>query len=424
MFEKMNKLRASKLLLKQVGTVEAKAFLNEYHYQGYAPCSWCYGLYNNDELIQLMSFGKPRYTKKFDYELIRLCTKKDFIVYGGASRLLKHFRQVNVGSIISYCNRDKFDGTVYHSLGFKSKGITKGYYYEKDGIRYHRSCFTKKRCLLKWPDKYDENWTESRIMEAEGYTKVIDVMGQETFVLDELNCKWYIYEIECNGYHYIGQHKYRNLSNDNYNGSGTIIKRLTKKYPFTKTIIVKDITTQEIANELEKKYISESRELYKEFNINILNGGQNGYVNTAKRNSSGMLGKKHTEDAKLKMSISGKGKHNHKGENNPCYGKKWTEEERQKLSLAHKNDNIGKRWYTNGIDNVFSRECPEGYYLGRTCSEKLRQACLDNAKKTSIVNRKYELTNEIINDAHLLSFAEFRKKYNYSRATYYRIKNV
>ena len=77
----MNKLRASKLLLKQVGTVEAKAFLNEYHYQGYAHCSWCYGLYNNDELIQLMSFGKPRYTKKFDYELIRLCTKKDFIVH-------------------------------------------------------------------------------------------------------------------------------------------------------------------------------------------------------------------------------------------------------------------------------------------------------------------------------------------------------
>lgn len=332
----MNKLRASKLLLKQVETVEAKAFLNEYHYQGYAPYSCCYGLYYNGELVQLMSFGKPRYTRKFDYELIRLCTKKDFIVHGGASRLLKHFRQDNAGSIISYCNRDKFDGTVYRALGFKSKGITKGYYYEKDGIRYHRSCFTKKQCLAKWPDKYDESWTERRIMKSEGYSLVVDKIGQETFVLDETNCKWYIYEIECHGYHYIGQHKYRNLDNDEYRGSGTIIKRLTKKYPFTKTIIVKDIATQEMANELEKKYIGKSRELYKELNVNILDGGRDGYINTAKRHGSGMSGKKQTEAARLKMSINGRGKHNHKGKNNPRYGKRWTEEQRKKLSESHK----------------------------------------------------------------------------------------
>lgn len=333
----MNKLRASSLNLKNVDAKTEKAFLLENHYQGYVPSSVCYGLFNNnDELLVLMSFGKPRYTKKYDWELLRLCTKKDYIVYGGASKLLKRFKIDNVGSIISYCNRDKFSGNVYHSLGFKSKGITKGYYYEKDGIRYHRSCFTKKQCLLKWPNKYDETWTESRIMENEGYIKVVDKVGQEAFVLNDENCKWYIYEIECNGYHYIGQHKYRNDIKDSYFGSGTIIKRLTKKYPFKKTIIVKDISTQETANELEKKYISESKELYKEFNVNILSGGQNGYVNTAKRNSSGMLGKKHTEESKLKMSISGKGKHNHNGKNNPCYGKVWTEEERKKQSESHK----------------------------------------------------------------------------------------
>ena len=333
----MTKLRASKLSISKVEVKKEKEFLIENHYQGYVASSKCFGLFDDkNELLALMSFGKPRYTKKYDWELLRLCTKKDFVVYGGASKLLKHFRQNYVGSIISYCNRDKFDGTVYRSLGFKSKGITKGYYYEKDGIRYHRSCFTKKQCLIKWPDKYDDTWTESRIMEAEGYAKVVDKVGQETFILDELNCKWYIYEIECNGYHYIGQHKYRNSVDDKYNGSGVIIGRLTKKHPFTKTIIVKDITTQEQANELEKKYISESRELYKEYNVNISSGGQNGYINTAKRNGSGMLGKKHTEESKLKMSINGKGKHNHKGENNPCYGKKWTEEEKKMLSESHK----------------------------------------------------------------------------------------
>ena len=333
----MVKFRASKLTISKVDAKTEKEFLIENHYQGYVASSVCYGLFNNDELLILMSFGKPRYTRKYDWELLRLCTKKDVTVYGGASRLLKCFRQDNAGSIVSYCNRDKFDGVVYHSLGFRSKGITKGYYYEKDGVRYHRSCFTKKQCLLKWPSKYDETWTERKIMEAEGYTKVVDRIGQETFVLDELNCKWYIYEIECNGYHYVGQHKYRNLDiDDEYRGSSTIIKRLTKKHPYTKTILVKGIATQEMANELEIEYIGKSRELYKEFNVNILNGGQGGYVNTAKRCGSGMSGKKHTEAARLKMSINGRGKHNHKGKNNPRYGKRWTEEERKMLSESHK----------------------------------------------------------------------------------------
>lgn len=380
----MNKIRASKLNLKNVDVKTEKAFLSENHYQGYVPSSICYGLFNNDEqLLVLMSFGKPRYTKKYDWELLRLCTKKGYIVYGGASKLLKHFTQNNVGSIISYCNRDKFGGKVYHSLGFTSKGITKGYYYEKDGIRYHRSCFTKKQCLLKWPNKYDETWTESRIMESEGYTKVVDKIGQETFVLNDENCKWYIYEIECKGYHYIGQHKYRNDIDDNYHGSGTIIKRLTKKYPFKKTIIIKGVSTQENANELEKKYISESKEKYGEFNVNILSGGQNGYVNTAKRNSSGMLGKKHTAESKLKMSISGKGKHNHKGENNPCYGKHLSDEQKKRLSEVNK----GRVPWNKGIKRTDLQNTQVLYKSPKTGEMKTRQEWLSLG--VDVYYRKY-----------------------------------
>lgn len=379
----MNKIRASNLSLKSVDVKTEKAFLLENHYQGYVPSIVCYGLFNNDQLLVLMSFGKPRYTKKYDWELLRLCTKKDYIVYGGASKLLKHFTQNNVGSIISYCNRDKFGGKVYHSLGFTSKGVTKGYYYEKDGVRYHRSCFTKKQCLLKWPNKYDETWTESRIMENEGYTKVVDKIGQETFVLNDKNCKWYIYEIECKGYHYIGQHKYRNGIDDNYRGSGTIIKRLTKKYPFKKTIIVKDVSTQENANELEKKYISESKEKYGEFNVNILSGGQNGYVNTAKRNSSGMLGKKHTAESKLKMSISGKGKHNHKGENNPCYGRHLSDEQKKRLSEVNK----GRVPWNKGIKRTDLQNTQVLYKSPKTGEMKTRQEWLSLG--VDVYYRKY-----------------------------------
>jgi hypothetical protein len=34
------------------------------------------------------------------------------------------------------------------------------------------------------------------------------------------------------------------------------------------------------------------------------------------------------------------------------------------------NGNYGKKWFTNGEDNVMAFECPEGYYKGRTLPKK------------------------------------------------------
>ncbi|QXO06016.1 hypothetical protein [Campylobacter phage CJLB-10] len=66
---------ARKCILKQVSKSEEKEFLNKNHLQGFTGSSICYGLYFNNELVCLMSFGKPRFTNKYDWELIRLCTK-------------------------------------------------------------------------------------------------------------------------------------------------------------------------------------------------------------------------------------------------------------------------------------------------------------------------------------------------------------
>ena len=80
--------------------------------------SVCYGLFYKDELIQLITFGKPRYNKKYEYELLRLCTSSDFRVVGGSEKLFKHFENVlQPMSIISYCDNSKFNGNVYKRLG-------------------------------------------------------------------------------------------------------------------------------------------------------------------------------------------------------------------------------------------------------------------------------------------------------------------
>lgn len=95
-------------------------FLNSNHLQG--SCRGqkvCLGLIHNGDLIQVMTFGKPRYNRKYEWELLRLCTDSKFAVIGGANKLLKYFiHNYTPQNIISYCDVAKFTGTVYTSLGF------------------------------------------------------------------------------------------------------------------------------------------------------------------------------------------------------------------------------------------------------------------------------------------------------------------
>ena len=97
-------------------------FLKDNHLQG--TCggqSVCLGLLSDrDELLEVMTFGKPRYSKKYQWELLRLCSVSGIQVIGGASKLFMTFvNDFQPDSIISYCNRSKFNGNVYQLLGFK-----------------------------------------------------------------------------------------------------------------------------------------------------------------------------------------------------------------------------------------------------------------------------------------------------------------
>lgn len=111
---------AKNCVIKQVPLNDEKLFLNTYHLQGYTKSDIALGLYFNGELIQIMTFGKPRFTKKYEYELIRLCTKYDYAVIGGSKRLFANFiGEYSPASIISYCDLSKFSGNVYEKIGMK-----------------------------------------------------------------------------------------------------------------------------------------------------------------------------------------------------------------------------------------------------------------------------------------------------------------
>lgn len=119
-------LAARKCEIHTLSNEVVQPFLNTNHYQ-----SSCrgqivkLGLYYDEQLVEVMSFGKPRYNKNYEWELLRLCTKTHYKVIGGASKLFEYFIKLqNPSSIISYCNCSKFNGDVYYKLGMSLKSKT------------------------------------------------------------------------------------------------------------------------------------------------------------------------------------------------------------------------------------------------------------------------------------------------------------
>ena len=180
------KIYARKCLVKEVSSQEARKFLEDNHLQGYANSKIRLGLYYNEELVSLMTFSKPRYTKNYDWELVRFCTLKGYNVVGGASKLLSSFRSSYKGSIISYANRRCSNGDLYRRLGFKEINRTSpGYYYFKENemILYTRDRFQKHK-LKDLLETFDERLTEEENMFENDYRKIWDC-GNLVFVLED-----------------------------------------------------------------------------------------------------------------------------------------------------------------------------------------------------------------------------------------------
>ena len=112
---------ARKCKIYKLNLKTTRDFLNKYHLQGNCRGQLlCLGLVYDDELFEVMTFGKSRYDKSHTVELLRLCTKSGYTVVGGASRLFKFATEYyGLDDIISYCDLSKFDGSVYEKIGMK-----------------------------------------------------------------------------------------------------------------------------------------------------------------------------------------------------------------------------------------------------------------------------------------------------------------
>lgn len=174
---------ARKCKLQRMSPIQVKSFINSNHLQGDARgAEYCYGLLYEGELISTMTFGKPRYNKNYEWELLRLCTKKGYRVIGGASKMFKKFiEDVQPKSIISYCDRAKFTGTVYTQIGMALHHISPPAKVWSKGKEYITDNLLRQRGFDQiFKTNFGKGTSNEELMIENGWRSVFDC-GQYVF---------------------------------------------------------------------------------------------------------------------------------------------------------------------------------------------------------------------------------------------------
>jgi len=174
---KNKKIYARKCIVKEITTKEAKEFLNLNHLQGYSSSNYKIGLYYNNELVSVMTFGKPRMSKSYEYELIRFSSLLNYTIVGAGSKLLKYFeRNKKPRSLISYANRRWSQGNFYEKTGFtfSHNSSPNMFWFNKDYILKSRHLFQKHKLKDIKGFKYNSELTAKENMFNNGYRVIYD----------------------------------------------------------------------------------------------------------------------------------------------------------------------------------------------------------------------------------------------------------
>lgn len=177
------KIGARKCTIKELNPEEAKEFLNRNHLQGSDKAPIRLGLFYKEELVSIMTFGKPRFNKQYEYELLRFCCKANTTVVGAASKLFKCFiEKYKPLNIISYSNIAHTEGKLYSFLGFKQISISHPNYVWTRGEQVLTRYQCQRHKLIKqFPELKDLSETE--IMTYLGYEKLEDA-GNITWLIE------------------------------------------------------------------------------------------------------------------------------------------------------------------------------------------------------------------------------------------------
>lgn len=177
--------------LKQINYEDCHNFFEQYHLQWDTKKDknniyvW---LYYNNELVECMSFGIPRYNKNYEWEILRLCSHKNYKIVWWANRIFKKFLEITkANSVISYCDMSKFDWKVYESLWFtllKWNKPSKHWYniWEEDSKKHITDNMLRQYGYDKlFNENFWKGTSNDELMKQRGYVEIFDCW-QSTFV--------------------------------------------------------------------------------------------------------------------------------------------------------------------------------------------------------------------------------------------------
>ena len=184
---KSTTIYARECYIKEASKRDCDDFLRYNHLQGTCKGQTIrLGLYDkNSNLVQIMTFGKSRYNKNFEFELLRLCTSTGYTVLGGTEKIFKFFvKKYNPKSIVSYCDRSKFTGNVYKKLGFElHKSEPVKHWYNIKTKKHVTSTFLVKNGVDRiLGTSYGKGSSNSDIMRSLGFVEINDC-GQDRWEL-------------------------------------------------------------------------------------------------------------------------------------------------------------------------------------------------------------------------------------------------
>jgi hypothetical protein len=165
-----NRIHARNTEFRKLSYSDVKAFEESNHIQGTRPAKVYCGLFHKGELVMSMSFGKSRFNKKYEYELIRMTTKKNTMVVGGSSKLLKNS---GIKKCMTYADNRFGSGKGYEKIGFDKlyESSPNYFYFHKSD---HSKLYTRNRFQKHKISNVVKEKSEYENMLLQGYDRVWD----------------------------------------------------------------------------------------------------------------------------------------------------------------------------------------------------------------------------------------------------------
>lgn len=179
---------ARKTTTQAISSSKASEFLERHHIQGKSATSVAYGLFLEDRLVAVATFGRARggamtASDAQAWEVYRYAS--DGRVVGGFSKLFAQFvKDFQPSSVISYCDLRYGTGGLYKAAGFDLAGVSEpDYWWVPRGkvVRIPRYK-TQKHKLAKISELahvYSPGKTERQVCEDAGWRRIFGVGNQK-----------------------------------------------------------------------------------------------------------------------------------------------------------------------------------------------------------------------------------------------------